>query len=269
MKVVTWNVNSLKARKEYVEAFLDAEKPDILAIQELKLETDKVPKEISTSRGYHLAIHGQKQWNGVLIASKSEITDIHTGLPDGDEGQSRLVAGTIEGIRFVNLYCPQGSEETSPKYAYKLKFFDALIAWLDANHSKEEPVMLLGDINIGPRPCDVYWDTQEQPKVVSHHPDELQRFKRLISWGLTDLGQTLQEEGDFTFFDYRSFWDYRRRKYRYDLGLRIDLFLASDPLLERAKSISVLRPWRHKKKGMKPSDHVPVVLELMPHPAPT
>ncbi len=266
MKIVTWNVNSLKARKEYVEAFLDAEKPDILAIQELKLETDKVPKDIFTSRGYHLAIHGQKQWNGVLIASKKEIHDIHVGLPEGDEGQSRLVAGTIEGIRFVNLYCPQGSEETSPKYVYKLGFFDALISWLEKNHSKEEPIMLLGDINIAPRPCDVYWDLQEKPSIVTHHPAELQKLERLLAFGLTDLGQSLQEEGDFTFFDYRSFWDFRRRRFRYDLGVRIDLFLVSDVLIPHAKSIDVLRTWRHKKKGMKPSDHVPVVLELTPLP---
>ena len=266
MKIVTWNVNSLKARKEYVEAFLDAENPDVLVIQELKLRTEAVPVEIFQTRGYHLAVHGQKQWNGVLIASKYEIHDIHTGLPEGDEGQSRLVAGTIEGIRFVNLYCPQGSEESSPKYAYKLKFFDALISWLEKEHSPEQALMLLGDINIGPRPCDVFWDTNEKPNVVTHHPDELERFERLLAWGLCDLGQDLLEEGDFTFFDYRSFWDFRRRRYRYDLGLRIDHFLASAPVVACAESMEVLRTWRHKKKGLKPSDHVPVVLRLKPLP---
>ena len=143
MKIVTWNVNSLKARGPYVEAFLDAVQPDILAIQELKLATDKVPTEIFTSRGYHLAIHGQKQWNGVLLASKKEITDIYRGLPDGDEGQSRLVAATIEGIRFVNLYCPQGSEETSDKYRYKLKFFDRLLSWLDETSTPIKAVSAL------------------------------------------------------------------------------------------------------------------------------
>ena len=154
MKVVTWNVNSLKARQPYVEAFLDAEQPDILAIQELKLATDKVPTDMFTSRGYHLAVHGQKQWNGVLLASKKEITDIHQGLPNGDEGQSRLVAGTIDGIRFVNLYCPQGSEETSDKYQYKLSFFDALLSWVNETASPDQPLMLLGDINIAPHPHD-------------------------------------------------------------------------------------------------------------------
>ena len=262
MKIVTWNVNSLKARQPYVESFLDSEKPDILAIQELKLATEKVPTEIFTDRGYHIAVHGQKQWNGVLLASKKEITNIHKGLPDGDEGQSRLVAGTIDGIRFVNLYCPQGSEETSPKYTYKLKFFDRLLSWLDETSTPNESLMLLGDINIAPHPHDVYWDVQEKPNIVSHHPLELERFQQLLNWGLHDLGDSLLEPGDFTFFDYRSFWDFRARRYRYDLGLRIDHFLVTKSLVSRANSMEVLRPWRHKKKGLKPSDHVPVVLDL-------
>ncbi|MDP6942754.1 MAG: exodeoxyribonuclease III, partial [Myxococcota bacterium] len=114
MKICTWNVNSLKARQEYVSLFLDEVAPDVLCIQELKLETDKVPREMFESRGYDLAIHGQKQWNGVLIASKSPLEDVHTGLPLGDMGQSRLVAATTGGLRFVNLYCPQGQAADSP-----------------------------------------------------------------------------------------------------------------------------------------------------------
>lgn len=262
MKIVTWNVNSLKARQPYVEAFLDAVQPDVLAIQELKLATDKVPKEMFTDRGYHLAIHGQKQWNGVLLASKKEITEIHRGLPEGDEEQSRLVAATIDGIRFVNLYCPQGSEETSDKYIYKLKFFDRLLSWVDETSTPDQPLMLLGDINIAPHPHDVFWDVQEKPNIVTHHPLELERFQKLMEWGLFDLGESLLEPGDFTFFDYRSFWDFRARRYRYDLGLRIDHFLVTKPLVSRAQSMEVLRTWRHKKKGHKPSDHVPVVLNL-------
>ena len=184
MNIISWNVNSLKARREYVAEFLDAQQPDILAIQELKLMTDKVPTEIFTSRGYHLAIHGQKQWNGVLIASKKEIQNIHCGLPDGDEGQSRLVAGTIDGIHFVNLYCPQGNSEEHHHFQYKLRFFDALYAWLNKNYTSTDHVMLLGDINIAPRPCDVYWNVQEHPRLVSHHPQELEKFSQLIKWGM-------------------------------------------------------------------------------------
>ena len=120
--------------------------------------------------------------------------------------------------------------------------------------------MLLGDINIAPKPWDVYWDTQEKPNLVSHHPLELARFDQLLQWGLTDLGETLLEPRDYTFFDYRFFWDYKARRYRYDIGLRIDHFLVTKSLVSRGLSMEVLRTWRHKKKGNKPSDQVPVLL---------
>ena len=262
MNIVTWNVNSLKARQPYVEAFLDEVQPDVLAMQELKLTEDNIPNEMFIERGYYLAVHAQKQWNGVLIASKKEIHDIQVGLPDGDDGQARLVAGTIDGIRFVNLYCPQGERETSEKYQYKLRFFDRLISWLSEVSHPDHELVLLGDINIAPHPYDVYWDTKEHPNWVSHHPLELQRFASLLEWGLYNLGDTLLKPGDFSFFDYRSFWDFSARRYRYDLGMRIDHFLASKSVASKAKSMETLRSWRHKKNGHKPSDHVPVLLRL-------
>ncbi|MEC7986519.1 MAG: exodeoxyribonuclease III, partial [Myxococcota bacterium] len=205
-----------------------------------------------------------KQWNGVLIASKYDISDVHKGLEGSDDGQSRFIAATIQGIRFINLYCPQGQNETSEKYAYKLRFFDGLLRRLNERHNPDVPLVLLGDINIGPRSEDVFWDTEEQPNVVTHHPLELERFQSLIDWGLEDLGQRLLGEGSegFTFWDYRTFWDWKSRRYRYDLGVRIDHFMVTAPVAERALSMQVHRKWRHKKNKIKPSDHAPVELVL-------
>ena len=130
MKLVTWNVNSLKARAERVADYLDRAAPDVLGLQELKLETEKVPRGIFEERGYHLAVHGQKTWNGVLIASKLPLEDVTRGEAAVDEGEARLVAARVGGMGVVNLYVPQGRSADSDKFAYKLRFLAGLRRWL-------------------------------------------------------------------------------------------------------------------------------------------
>lgn len=255
MKICTWNVNSLKARADYVSAFLDDVDPDVLGIQELKLETDKVPRDIFESRGYHLAIHGQKQWNGVLIASKSPITEVHTGLALGDMGQSRLVACETAGLKFVNLYCPQGQSADSPKFTYKLGFFKALSAWIDETYSVTDPLVVMGDINIAPKPHDV-WNLEKMQGVPTYHPLEHEAWAELIDWGLTDVVEPHIEPGTF------SFWDYRGMAFRFNQGFRIDHVLMSAPLIERVQGAWVERNWRKKKGELKASDHAPVVVDF-------
>lgn len=254
MKVVTWNVNSLNARREYVERYLDAEKPDLLCVQELKLDTDKVPTEVFESRGYHVAVHGQPQWNGVLLASKSPIDDVHMGLPGGDAGQSRLVAGTIEGVRFVNLYCPQGGSADSEKFPYKLGFYDALLEWLPEQLSAHESLVVLGDLNIAPLDEDV-WDPAAFVDVPSHHPEELKRWATLMDLGFSDVVYPRLPDNPKERF---SFWDYRGMSFRFNKGMRIDHILVTDPVAARVQSARVVRDWRKKKDGLTPSDHAPV-----------
>lgn len=255
MKIVTWNIFSLKARLAFVEAYLDEEQPDILALQEVKLVEELVPTEPFTSRGYHLAICGQKQWNGVLLASKTPITDIHVGLPGGDEGQARLVAGTIAGARFVNLYCPQGSSADSPKFQYKLRFFDALSDWLADNYSPDQPLCVLGDINIAPNPEDV-WSVEAMQGVPTYHPLEHQRWQNLLDWGLHDVVRPHVEAGKF------SFWEYMGGAFYKNKGFRIDHVLATAPLQRRVHSAFIQRAWRKKRGALKPSDHCPVGIML-------
>ena len=255
LSIVTWNVNSLKARADYVARFLDAESPDILAIQELKLATDKVPRDLFESRGYHLAIHGQKQWNGVLIASKEPITDQMSGLPEADEGQARLVACTTSGLKLVNLYCPQGQNTDSPKFPYKLSFFDALNDWLRENYRPDEDLIVLGDINIAPTADDL-WDPAAFEGVPSFHPKEHERWQTMMDFGLEDAVLPHIEKGTY------SFWDYRMGRFRYNHGMRIDHILVTPSVMEQVVDAGVMRSWRKKVDGMTASDHAPVFTKL-------
>jgi exodeoxyribonuclease III len=262
MKIVTWNVNSLKAREEFFLQFVDKEAPDVLCLQELKQETHAVKREMFESRGYEVSVFGQKQWNGVLIASKSPITDVKAGLEGYDAGQSRIISATINNIRIINLYCPQGQSEESEKYKYKLKFYDGLIKRLGLEMKGNPNLVVTGDFNIAPEPCDVYWDTIEKPSVVTHHPLELQKWKEMIELGLVEVGRQFIPEGGFTFWDYRAFWDFQSRKFRYDKGMRIDHFVLSSHLVPYVENVEVYRGWRRNRGKIKASDHAPVFLEL-------
>jgi exodeoxyribonuclease-3 len=262
MRIVTWNCNSLNARGALVSDFLAAESPDVLVLQELKLETERVPVARFTDLGYHVAVHGQRAWNGVLIASRTPLSDVMTGLPAAEQGQSRVLAATTAGVRFVNVYAPQGQSVDSEKFAYKLDFYDALIAWLEeemraAPGSTAPALVLLGDLNIAPGPGDL-WDPEGWAEVPSHHPLERQRFARLTALGLADLVAPRVPPGTFTF------WDYRGAAFRMNQGLRIDHILGTAPVAQRVLSAEVGRGWRKKRGELTPSDHAPVTVTLGP-----
>ncbi len=255
MKIVTWNVNSLKARSDYVERYLDAKAPEVLCLQELKLEEHAVPKEIFTSRGYELAIHGQKQWNGVLIASKLPLSDVVCGLPEGDDGKARFISALVQGVRVINLYCPQGQRVDSPQFSYKLGFFDALLAWLNGHCAADQPVVVTGDLNVARDPEDI-WDPEAFAEVPSFHPEEHRRWDALLEWGLHDAVKPHIEPGQF------SFWDYRRASFRFNRGMRIDHHLVTKSVLEMVVTAWIDRPFRKKIDGLTASDHAPVGIEL-------
>lgn len=254
MRIVTWNINSINARKDLTALFLDAEKPDVLAMQELKLETDKVPRDLFESRGYHVAILGQRAWNGVLIASKTPLTDVQTNLAS-DNGESRFIAATTAGLRIINLYCPQGQSVDSEKFPYKLGFYDALIHRLETDHRPDEPLIVMGDFNVAPGPDDV-WDVSKFEGIPTYHPLEHQRWRRLIDLGLHDLVQPHVPAKTF------SFWDYRGGDFRFNHGMRIDHLLGTAVVASRVTKAEVLRDWRKKKDNLTPSDHAPVAIEF-------
>ena len=256
MKIVSWNINGVKARRPYLELFLDAHQPDVLCVQELKSPTDKVPTEVFTERGYQLAIFGQKSWNGVLIASKFPMTNIVTGLPDnGHEDQSRAVAATINGIRVINLYCPQGQSADSEAFAFKKRFYDRLYAWIDSSCGADQELIVTGDFNIAPHPVDVY-DPSVFENVPTRHPEELTRWAKQLKWGLSDLSEGHLSPGTYTF------WDYRRGAFQRNMGMRIDHFIGTASIKERTEGVSVIRDFRKKKEGLTASDHAPIELVI-------
>jgi exodeoxyribonuclease-3 len=257
VRIVTWNCNSLNARGQLVSDFLAAEAPDVLVLQELKLETERVPVSRFADLGYHVAVHGQRAWNGVLIASRAPLGDVMTGLPAAEQGQSRVIAATTGGLRFVNVYAPQGQSADSEKFAYKLDFYDALIAWLEGQLTDPTPLVLLGDLNIAPGPGDL-WDPVGWAEVPSHHPLERQRFARLQALGLVDLVASRVPPATYTF------WDYRGAAFRMNQGLRIDHILGNAAVASRVVSAEVGRAWRKKRGELTPSDHAPVTVTLAP-----
>lgn len=255
MRLMTWNVNSLKARAKFVADYLDETEPDVLCLQELKLEEEHVPTDVFTERGYELAIHGQKQWNGVLIASKQPIKNVVKGLPDGDDGQSRLIACEIGDLKLVNLYCPQGQSEDSDKFQYKLRFYKALNQWVADNYKPSDNLLIVGDLNIAPLKTDV-WDVGEFKNVPTYHPLEHEQWKQLVDFGLEDVIEPHIEPGQFTF------WDYRGGYFRDNKGMRIDHMLGTKSVAAWVTGAEIDREARKKRGGNAPSDHAPVTATL-------
>lgn len=257
MNIVTWNCNSLNARADLVAEFLDAERPDVLALQELKLETERVPVAMFKDRGYHVAVHGQRAWNGVLIASRAPLEDVVCGLPEAEQEQSRVIAATTAGVRLVNVYAPQGQAVESDKFTYKLAFCDALSTWLEARLADPSPLILLGDLNIAPEARDL-WDPERLAAVPSFHPLERKRLARLTALGLSDLVGPRVPPGTY------SFWDYRGAAFRMNQGLRIDHLFGNAAAAARASAARIGRDWRKKRGDLTPSDHAPVTVTLAP-----
>jgi exodeoxyribonuclease-3 len=254
VKVVTWNVNSLKARSEFLALYLDKEKPDVIGIQELKLDATEVPTSLFTERGYSLAMHTQKTWNGVLLAARSPLEDVERGFP-GDGGEARLVAATVDGIRFVNIYCPQGQSVDSPRYAYKLQFYDGLVAWVAERIRPDTSLLLMGDMNVAPEPEDIY-DPIGFQNEPSFTPAEHERWRKLVAVGLTDAVKPHLKDVRY------SYWDYRAGCFHKNQGMRIDHILVTETVLARVETAWIDRQERKKKEGLLPSDHAPVAVSL-------
>lgn len=254
MKVATWNVNSITSRLDRLLAFLARTSPDILCLQELKCVEELFPTAALEKAGYQAAVFGQKTYNGVAILSKKPLTDVRRSFEDGHPDEAaRFVGATIGNIRVYSVYVPNGQEVGSDKYAYKLEWMKRLRLYLDRVHHKADRVLLCGDFNITPDDRDVYDPGLWRGKILCSGR-ERKALETVCAWGLSDtLRLQTQEEGFY------SWWDYRMQAFPRNHGLRIDLILASTPLLAEVK-----RTWmdRDERKGEKPSDHVPVIAEF-------
>ena len=253
MKIVTWNVNSLNVRLPHVLDWLAANKPDALCLQETKQEDSKFPYEALKEAGYNAIHSGQKTYNGVAIISPHGLNEVHMGIPNFADEQKRLIAATINGVRIVCVYIPNGQAVGSDKYAYKLSWLQAFTPWLTAEINNHSKLALLGDYNIAPEDIDCHDPAAWIGQVLVSEP-EREAFKALINLGLEDSFRLFEKgEGQF------SWWDYRMAGFRRNLGMRIDHILVT-PEVSKASTKSYID--KTPRKLERPSDHTPVVLEF-------
>ena len=256
MRIATWNVNSLKARVPRVVEWLGQAQPDVLCMQETKLADDQVPALEFEAAGYTLLHHGEGRWNGVGIASKCGVEEGAGGFGDLEDpyaGDARLVAATCRDVRVVSVYVPNGRALRTEFYERKLAWLATLHDWLETHHSPDERLVVCGDFNVAPADRDVW-----NPKALvgSTHVSEPERLalQRLLDWGLVDAFRLLYDD-DRLF----TWWDYRAGNFHKHIGMRIDLVLVTRPMAERVRYALIDR---NARKGEKPSDHAPVLVDF-------
>ena len=253
MKIATWNVNSLKVRLPQVLGWLAANPVDVLCLQETKQQDEDFPQAELQAAGYHSVFSGQKTYNGVAILSREPVSDVQFDIPGFVDEQKRLIAATLNGIRVVCIYVPNGQSVDSDKYYYKLSWLIALRNWLREELTRHSELILLGDYNIAPEDRDVYDPVVWQGNVLVSEAERIQ-FRRLTELGLHDSFRLFEQAGkSFTW------WDYRMMAFRRNHGVRIDHILVSEPLVAHCKSCVIDRTPR---KLERPSDHAPVVAEV-------
>jgi exodeoxyribonuclease-3 len=254
MKIATWNVNSIGARLPVVLQWLEAAQPDVLCLQEIKCLNEKFPGEAFMTRGYCVLTHGQRTYNGVAILSKTEGEDVRRGFPqDDDTAQARMIAATIDGVRIMNVYIPNGQAVGSEKFGYKLDWMKRLRRFLDTTTDRNNQVLLCGDFNVAPEDRDVH-DPLEWQGSVLVSPEERAALEVIKDWGFVDAFRLHnQEAGQY------SWWDYRAAAFRRNMGLRIDHIWVTESLAARCKSVVIDK---EPRKWERPSDHTPVVAEF-------
>ena len=253
MKIATWNVNSLKVRLPQVLDWLAANTPDVLCLQETKLTDDSFPAETLEATGYHVVYAGEKTYNGVAIISRDPATDIVTDPPGLDDTQRRVLAVTCNRVRILNLYVVNGQEVGSEKYAWKLEWLSRISRYVESQLNQYDHLVVLGDFNIAPEDRDVHDPEAWHERILCSTP-ERQALGALLDLGLVDTFRLFEQE-DKSF----SWWDYRAAGFRRNLGLRIDLILASQPL---APHCTACRIDKEPRRLERPSDHAPVIAEF-------
>ncbi|MGL5034820.1 MAG: exodeoxyribonuclease III, partial [Microcystaceae cyanobacterium] len=263
MKIATWNVNSVRSRQQHLVDWLTDNPVDVLCLQETKVIDQDFPRSPFTELGYHLAIAGQKSYNGVAIFSREPLQEIAIGFApilgtemtqDFDQ-QKRVISGVVNGIRVINLYVPNGSEVNSEKYRYKLAWLQLLKRYLSQLQQSNYPdFCVCGDFNIALKDIDIY-DPKGKENYIGASPLERETLEDILSLGLQDAFRKFnQESGQF------SWWDYRMGNFQRNRGWRIDHHYLTEKLYEKAKDCVIDREPRTWEK---PSDHTPVIVELV------
>lgn len=257
MKIISWNINSVRARLNNIQAFIDQEKPDIIAFQEIKCQDHQYPYDFFNDLGYNSYIKGQKSYNGVAFLSRNVMDDLNTELPNFDDEHARFISGWIPyektRIHIINGYMPNGNPVHTEKYSYKLNWMRALLEHVASLLDQHIPFILCGDFNIIPTDFDVHAPEKWREDAL-FQPEVKDFFHTLCHWGLTDAVR---------FFNpgvpAYSFWDYQGRAREQDHGIRIDHFLTSGMITDRMTNATILD---HHRDATKASDHAPIMLTL-------
>lgn len=254
MKIVSWNVNSLNVRLPHLQQWLAAFAPDIVALQETKLEDARFPDTALAEAGYRSVFAGQKTYNGVALLSREPAQEVQVGIPGFDDEQKRVIAATVGGLRIIDLYVVNGQDVGTDKYAYKLRWLDAVHAWVQSELARYPDLIVLGDFNIAPEARDTHDPAIWNDDHILTSAAERAALQRLLALGLHDAFRLFpQQEGLF------SWWDYRQAGFRRNLGLRIDLTLISESLRARCVAAGIDR---EPRTWDRPSDHAPAWVEL-------
>jgi len=253
MKIAAWNVNSLKVRLPQLLDWLSTQQPDVVCLQETKLEDHNFPRQDIEAAGYEVAFSGQKTYNGVALLSRLGLSDIVCNNPHFPDPQKRLIAATVKGVRIICAYIPNGQALDSDKFIYKLAWLEALEKWLGEELAKHPQLALAGDFNIAPEDRDVHNPVAWAGQILcSEH--ERAAFQRMLSLSLKDSFRLFEQpENSF------SWWDYRMLGFQKNQGLRIDHILLSAPLAEHCTAAGIDREMRKRER---PSDHAPVTAEF-------
>ncbi len=253
MKIISWNVNSVRARIENIKKYINKNSPDILLLQEIKTEEKNFPYGEFKDLGYFSYVHGQKSYNGVSIISKKRLKEINTSLPGDKIKQSRIITTKIKiknkNVNLINVYVPNGNPVDTEKYFYKIKWLDLLIKYIKKIEKNDELLIIAGDFNIIPEEIDVH--TPEKYLNDALFRIEIRKkYREIINLGLNDIFRNFnKKEENYTF------WDYTQGSWQKNNGLRIDLFLISNFLINHVKKVEIYK----KERGrIKPSDHVPL-----------
>ena len=253
MRLASWNVNSLKVRLPHLLDWLNEAQPDVACLQETKTEDANFPVAELRDAGYHAVYCGQRAYNGVAILSRTEITDVAHGIPDFPDDPKRCIAGTVDGVRIVCLYAVNGEAPGSEKYAYKMRWYEALARWMKHELPRQPQLALLGDMNVAPEDRDVHNPKRWEGKIHVSEP-EREALRKVMEVGFADAFRLFEQpEKQFTW------WDYRLKAFERGWGLRIDLALLSPALAKRCTASSIdISP----RKRERPSDHAPILVEI-------
>ena len=254
MRIASFNVNSIRARLPIVTGWLEKNRPDVLAVQETKVQDPDFPLQAFEDIGYQAVFRGQKSYNGVALFSLHSIDDVEFGLRDEPRDKPRLVKASVNGLTIVNTYVPQGFQVDSDKFTYKLEWFERLLAYFRDGFKPADRIVWVGDLNVAPTPIDVH-TPEAKMEHVCFHPRVREALEKVVAWGFTDLFRLhCSEPEQYTFWDYRGPKSFERNR-----GWRIDHIMGTKPAVKLCRNCTIDKEPRSAER---PSDHTPIVAEF-------